>query len=88
MPGKDAEAAGDTKARAFKVRTRFHRDRMYFSVGAFDDEVHSVEHLHLHAPLADDRRVRVQGAKHISRPKDRNVRERFFYFLLTDPLRP
>ena len=62
--------------------------RLHFSVGAFDDEIHSVEHLHLHAPLADDRRVRVQGTEHVSRPKDRNIRERFFDFLLTDPLRP
>lgn len=61
---------------------------LHFSVGTLNDEVHSVEHLHLHAPLADNCRIRVYRGHHVSGTEDRHVRERFLDFLLTDPLRP
>ena len=56
------------------------------AIHAFDHEVHSVEHLHLHAPLGSDCGDRVEVVEHVSRSNNGHVREDLLHFLLTDPL--
>eukprot|EP00350_Pseudokeronopsis_sp_OXSARD2_P008448 CAMPEP_0170563926 /NCGR_PEP_ID=MMETSP0211-20121228/69848_1 /TAXON_ID=311385 /ORGANISM="Pseudokeronopsis sp., Strain OXSARD2" /LENGTH=191 /DNA_ID=CAMNT_0010882779 /DNA_START=86 /DNA_END=661 /DNA_ORIENTATION=+ len=61
---------------------------LYSSIHAFYDEVHPVEELHLHAPLASEGRLRVVLVEHERGSQDSHVRVDILHFLFSDPLGP
>ncbi len=61
-------------------------DGLALALHAFDLPKHPVEHLHVHAPLGSDRRVRVQSLHNVSRSKDSDIWADSFDLLLTNPL--
>ena len=63
-----------------------HIDRLHLVLHALNLPIHSVEHLHLHAPLCRNRRILLQKIHHIGWPQNGNIRADGFHFLLADPL--
>ena len=56
-----------------------------FGVHVIDDEVHPVEHFHLHTPFGGNGVIWFDSVEHVSWSQDSDVWEDLFHFLLTNP---
>jgi len=54
-------------------------------VKSIEDEVHSCEHFHLHAPFSGNGGSWVHGVEHVGWSKNSNIREYFFDLLFAFP---
>lgn len=59
---------------------------LYFSIHSFDLPVHTVKHLHLHAPLGSKSWVLMQKINDIRWTNNSHIRVNGLYLLFADPL--